>query len=193
MDTIVGKNIRRAREDQGLLVSEVARRAGLTVSGVQFVEQGKVQNPTVGTVMKIAEALGVDPGDLLTRGVETAPKVVALPRTPLADTAPEDLDALLENTRSTAAASKMLVAIEAEERDLVEFAPRHIGPKLDRARLYRMAITDRWVKLADKKRDPASNRFKTVSEVAEELGEGQEWLKDRKKSQEEREPSVEAS
>jgi len=191
MDTIVGKNIRRAREDQGLLVSEVARRAGLTVSGVQFVEQGKVQNPTVGTVIRIAEALGVDPGDLL-RGVETAPKVVALPRTPLSDTAPEDLDALLENTRSAASSSKMLDAIEAEERDLVEFAPRHIGPKLDRARLYRMAITDRWVKLADKKRDPASNRFKTVSEIAEELGAGQEWLKDRKKSQEEREPSVEA-
>ncbi len=186
MDTIVGKNIRRAREDQGLLVSEVARRAGLTVSGVQFVEQGKVQNPTVGTVMKIAEALGVDPGDLLTRGVETTPKVVALPRTPLADTAPEDLDALLENTRSAASSSKLLDAIEAEERDLVEFAPRHIGPKLDRARLYRMAITDRWVKLADKKRDPASNRFKSVAEIAEELDAGRE-------SQAEREPNVEAS
>ena len=191
MDTIVGTNIRRAREEQGRGVSEVARRAGLTVSGVSFVEQGKVQNPTVDTIIRIAEALGVDPADLL-RGVGAAPKVVALPRTPLADTAPEDLDARLGGLGSAAAASKLMDAIEAEERGLVEFAPRHIGPKLDRARLYRMAITDRWVKLADKKREAASTRFKTVSEIAEELGAGQEWLKDRKKSQEEREPSVEA-
>ncbi len=44
---------------------------------------------------------------------------------------------------------------------------------------------DRWVKLADKKRDPASNRFKTVAEIAEELDAGRE-------AQAEREPSVEA-
>ena len=185
MDTIVGKNIRRAREEQGRLVSEVARRAGLTVSGVSFVEQGRVQNPTVDTIIRIAEALGVDPADLL-RGVGAVPKVVALPRTPLADTAPEDLDARLGGLGSAAAASKLMDAIEAEERELVEFMPRHIGPKLDRARLYRMAITDRWVKLADKKRDPASNRFKSVAEIAEELDAGRE-------SQAEREPSVEAS
>jgi transcriptional regulator with XRE-family HTH domain len=184
MDTIVGQNIRRAREEQGRGVSEVARRAGLTVSGVSFVEQGKVQNPTVDTIIRIAESLGVDPADLL-KGVGAVPKVVALPRTPLADTAPEDLDERLGGLGSAAAASKMLDAIEAEERGLVEFAPRHIGPKLARARLYRAVVMDRWVKLADKKRNPASNRFKTVAEIAEELDAGRE-------SQAEREPSVEA-
>jgi hypothetical protein len=40
--------------------------------------------------------------------------------------------------------------------------------KLDRARLYRFAILDRWLKLADKERKPESNRFKTVAEIAEE-------------------------
>src|SRR5215217_4222853 len=96
----IGKNIREARDAQGLMVSEVARRAGLTVSGVQFVEDGRVRNPSVDTVVKIARALGVAPGELLKEAPEL--KVVALPSTPLIDTAPEDFDERLRSARSAA-------------------------------------------------------------------------------------------
>jgi transcriptional regulator with XRE-family HTH domain len=164
----IGKNIREAREAQGLMVSEVARRAGLTVSGVQFVEDGRVRNPSVDTVVKIARALGVAPGELLKEAPDL--KVVALPSTPLIDTAPEDLDERLRSAGSAATVEGILRAVEAEEKSLLELMARHVRPKLDRARLYRTVITDRWVKLTDERRDPLSNRFKSVSEIDEELG-----------------------
>jgi transcriptional regulator with XRE-family HTH domain len=164
----VGKNIREAREAQGLLISEVARRAGLTSAGVMSVESGRVRNPGVGTVVQIARALGVEPGELLTE--EPRPLVVALPSTPVTDTPVEDLDEWLRSTGSAAEVDKKLRAVEAEARDLEEFIPRHVAPKLDRARLYRAALLDRWVKLADKRRKPESNRFKSVADVANDLG-----------------------
>jgi transcriptional regulator with XRE-family HTH domain len=179
----IGKNIREAREAQNLLVSEVARRAKLTVSGVQFVEEGRVRNPSVSTVIKIARALGVDPGELLKEAADEAvPKVVALPSTPLVDTAPKDLDERLRSSSSAATTEAILRGIEAEENALLELMARHVSPKLDRARLYRMAATDRWVKQADKSRDPseAANQFKSVSDIAREVKDAQEWLKDQK-------------
>jgi transcriptional regulator with XRE-family HTH domain len=172
----IGKNIREAREAQGLMVSEVARRAGLTVSGVQFVEDGRVRNPSVDTVVKIARALGVAPGELLKEAPEL--KVVALPSTPLIDTAPKDFDERLRSARSAATVEEMLRAVAAEEKSLLELSARHISPKLDRARFYRIAITDRWVKLTDERRDPLSNQFKGVFEIAREVVAGQEELID---------------
>jgi hypothetical protein len=52
------------------------------------------------------------------------------------------------------------------------------NPKLVRALIYRAAILDRWAKLADTRRDPGSNRFKSVEEIAGEIAATQEWLKD---------------
>jgi transcriptional regulator with XRE-family HTH domain len=178
----IGKNIREAREAQNLLVSEVARRAKLTVSGVQFVEEGRVRNPSVSTVVKIARALGVDPGELLKEADEAVPQVVALPSTPLVDTAPEDLDERLRSSGSAATTEAVLRGIEAEEHALLELMARHVSPKLDRARLYRMAATDRWVKQSDKSRDPseAANQFKSVFDIAREVKDAQERLKDQK-------------
>jgi transcriptional regulator with XRE-family HTH domain len=172
----IGKNILEAREAQGLMVSEVARRAGLTVSGVQFVEEGRTRSPSVDTVIQIARALGIEPGELLKE--EPDPKVVALPRTPLVDTPPEDLDEQLRNAGSVATVDAMLRAVLAEEKSLLELMARHVSPKLDRARLYRMALTDRWAKLSDKGRDPQTSRFKSVFEIAREVAAGQEWLRD---------------
>jgi transcriptional regulator with XRE-family HTH domain len=163
--------IRNAREDQGIMVSEVARRAGLTTAGVMAIESGRVRNPGIETVVKIAHALGVDVGELLKEEASSnAPKVVALPSTPVTDIAPSDLDERLRSAESAAQADRILRDLEAEARDLEEFFPRHVAQKLDRARLYAAAARDRWLKLADDRRDPASNRFKTVSEVAGELG-----------------------
>src|SRR5829696_3342876 len=160
----IGKNIREAREAQGLMVSEVARRAGLTVSGVTSLESGRVRKPAADTVVRIARALGLDPGDLLKE--EATPEVTALPSTPLIDTSPEELDERLRNAGSTSEVEAMLNHASVEERDLERFRSSTLGPKLARAQIYRTAIYDRWTKLADPRFD---RLFKSVREIAQEL------------------------
>ena len=61
----IGKRIRDLREERGLTQREVARRAGLTPSGVGFIEHGQTRNPSAETVVAIARALGVPVKDLL--------------------------------------------------------------------------------------------------------------------------------
>src|SRR5829696_8554213 len=75
----IGKNIREVRESQGLMVSELARRAGLTVSGVTSIETGRVKRPAAQTVVSLARALGVEPGELLKEEPATAGKAEAPP------------------------------------------------------------------------------------------------------------------
>ena len=61
----IGKRIRELREERGLTQREVARRAGLTPSGVGFIENGQTQNPSAETVVAVARALGVPVEELL--------------------------------------------------------------------------------------------------------------------------------
>jgi len=68
----IGKRIRDLREERGLTQREVARRAGLTPSGVGFIEHGQTRNPSAETVVAIARALGVPVEELL-EVEETAP------------------------------------------------------------------------------------------------------------------------
>jgi len=53
---MVGANIRRIREEGGLSVTELARKAGLTKSALSKVEHGQVSSP-IATLMRIAEGL----------------------------------------------------------------------------------------------------------------------------------------
>jgi transcriptional regulator with XRE-family HTH domain len=164
----IGKNIREAREEQGLIVSEVARRAGLTISGVTSIETGRVRNPTIDTVVHIARALGVEPAELLKEAPD--PKVIALPRTPLTDTDLAELDKWRKSARSAAEADKGLRDITAEVRDLEQFRTGIVSRKIDRAHLIKAALLDTYVKLADDRRDPTSNVFKSIEQIASELG-----------------------
>lgn len=50
---------REAREARGLSVSEVAGRMGVDHAAVSRLESGKQANPTVNTVMRYAEAIGL--------------------------------------------------------------------------------------------------------------------------------------
>ena len=68
----IGEKIREARERQGRKVSEVARRAGLTISGVSSIETGRVKRPAIQTVLRLASALGIDPASLLEEEFEIA-------------------------------------------------------------------------------------------------------------------------
>src|SRR5215218_2469263 len=61
----IGKRIRDLREERGLTQREVARRAGLTPSGVGFIEHGQTRKPSAETVVAIARALGVPVKELL--------------------------------------------------------------------------------------------------------------------------------
>jgi len=170
----IGKNIRETREKQGLKVSEVARRSELTISGVTSIETGRVRNPTIDTVVHIARALGVEPAELLKEAPD--PKVIALPSTPFTNLSIEELDERLKNAGSADEVDRLLRALEQETRDLETFIPRHVTPRADRARLYAAAALQRWVQLADDRRKPESNRFKSVVEVASELGDRYEAL-----------------
>ena len=50
---------RKAREDRGLTLSEVADRMGVDHAAVSRLETGKQANPTVNTVMRYVEAIGL--------------------------------------------------------------------------------------------------------------------------------------
>jgi len=61
---IVGRNVRRLREEAGLSQEKLALEAELDRTYVSGVERG-VRNPTVTVVARIAKALKTDPDRLL--------------------------------------------------------------------------------------------------------------------------------
>ncbi len=61
---VLGGNVRALREEQGLSQEEFAHRAGIHVTYLSGVENGK-RNPTVLIVSKLAAGLGVAPPRLL--------------------------------------------------------------------------------------------------------------------------------
>lgn len=60
----LGFNMRRLREAQGHTQEGFAELAGLHRTYVSDLERG-TRNPTITVVMKVAQALGVKPGQLL--------------------------------------------------------------------------------------------------------------------------------
>ena len=59
-------NLRRKRQDRHMTQEELAERAGLSARYVGAIERGDV-SASVTVLGQIAEALGVEPGDLLRR------------------------------------------------------------------------------------------------------------------------------
>lgn len=60
----VGKNIRRLRKARGLTQEQLAEDAGMAMRYLSGVERGE-ENPTLRFLIKIAEALGAEPAELL--------------------------------------------------------------------------------------------------------------------------------
>ena len=56
----VGERLKKLREERGLTQSRLARQAGVTPGLIGQIEQGKVQ-PSLRTLEKVAEAMGVSP------------------------------------------------------------------------------------------------------------------------------------
>jgi transcriptional regulator with XRE-family HTH domain len=60
----LGRRLKQLREAKGLTQVELAIKAGLSPSNVAQIEQGQRPDPRVSTVAALAQALGVDIGDL---------------------------------------------------------------------------------------------------------------------------------
>jgi transcriptional regulator with XRE-family HTH domain len=56
---VFGENIKRIRENKGLGVNELSRLSGVNASYISALERGEKENPTVNTLEKLADALGV--------------------------------------------------------------------------------------------------------------------------------------
>lgn len=68
---VVALNIRRIRHERKLTQEELADKADLSARYVGKIEQGRV-SPTISVIGRLAEALAIDPCDLLESGQSTA-------------------------------------------------------------------------------------------------------------------------
>ena len=64
-DNIIGTNVRVARIKKGMTQAELAEKAGVALSTVSFVENGKHADRRALTLSKLANVLGVSVESLL--------------------------------------------------------------------------------------------------------------------------------
>ena len=62
---IIGKNIKRLRQEKNLSQDRLSKLADLSLNTVVTVESGANENPTIDTLTKIANGLGVGVDDLI--------------------------------------------------------------------------------------------------------------------------------
>ena len=63
--SIIGKNIKRRRQEKGLSQDKLSKLADLSLNTVVKIELDDSPNPTIETVQRIAKALEVSVDDLL--------------------------------------------------------------------------------------------------------------------------------
>ena len=64
MRELVGRNFARLRREKGLTQEEVESRSGFSQQYLSSLERGR-RNPTIITLFELAQALGVNPGELI--------------------------------------------------------------------------------------------------------------------------------
>ena len=84
----LGAEVRRRREAQRLTLEKLAERTGLTPHYLSTIETGK-RDPSVSTLLSLANGLGVAPGDLLERLPDVSPQAQNIAR--LYEAAPPDV------------------------------------------------------------------------------------------------------
>jgi transcriptional regulator with XRE-family HTH domain len=67
MRKLVGRNVKRIRQEKGLTQEQLAEQSGFSQQYISGLEQGR-RNPTIVTLYEIALALGVGHLDLLRDG-----------------------------------------------------------------------------------------------------------------------------
>ena len=63
--SIIGENIKKYRQQLGLSQDTLSKKANLAFHTVAKIETGATPNPTIETVKKIADALGVSLDNLM--------------------------------------------------------------------------------------------------------------------------------
>lgn len=61
----LGKSLQRARQAVGITQQELCQRAGLSYSTLAKIERGAIRSPSIFTIQRISQALGVDLNRLL--------------------------------------------------------------------------------------------------------------------------------
>lgn len=64
MRKLVGRNVKRVRQEKGLTQEQLAERSGFSQQYISGLEQGR-RNPTIVTLYELADALGASYLDLL--------------------------------------------------------------------------------------------------------------------------------
>ena len=62
---VIGKTIRKYRQEKKMSQEALARAANLSLPTIVKIESGETPNPTIDTVKKIADALGVSLDNLM--------------------------------------------------------------------------------------------------------------------------------
>lgn len=65
---IFRRNLMQAMKDRGMTAAGLSKAAGLNARAVKDIEEGRVSSPRLSTVFALAEALGLDPGEMLGLG-----------------------------------------------------------------------------------------------------------------------------
>jgi len=64
MRKLVGRHVKRIRQDRGLTQDELAERSGFSQQYISGLEQGR-RNPTIVSIYELATALGVSHMELV--------------------------------------------------------------------------------------------------------------------------------
>lgn len=64
-ESTIGRNVRKYRKKLSISQDTLSKRANLAFHTVAKIEAGGTKNPTIGTVQKLADALGVSLDDLM--------------------------------------------------------------------------------------------------------------------------------
>jgi transcriptional regulator with XRE-family HTH domain len=100
LPTIFGREVRRRRVALGLTLEQLAERSGLTPNYIGTVENGR-RDPSLSTVLSLANGLGVPAGELVGGVAELGP--VGMETARLMEAVPPELqDAILELARAIA-------------------------------------------------------------------------------------------
>ena len=75
----LGRRLQSLRERARLTQGELAGLSGASVDIIQSLEQGRASNPTLRTMLRLAEALGVTVAELL-EGVAPGPEDDPFPK-----------------------------------------------------------------------------------------------------------------
>ena len=73
----IGATVKRIREAAGMSQQQLASAAGLSLSLLAQMEQGKNENPRLDTIRSLARALAVGVADLVGNGGEQTPPATA--------------------------------------------------------------------------------------------------------------------